>query len=164
MSVLPIVTGATTPVLRTKATAVPRMTKEIDALIDDMLATCKAADGLGLAAPQVNRSIRVCVARVNGRMTPMINPVITRKGKELEEAEEGCLSLPEQYASVPRSKEIAMRYLDRKGAVQERKLTNMDARVVQHEVDHLDGVLIVDYVTVDGTEYTRNKRQETNKA
>lgn len=146
MAVLPIVTGADTPVLRKKTAKVPRVTKEIDQFVDDMIATCIAADGLGLAAPQVDRSLRICVAKIHGKLTPMINPQITWKGKDTAAAEEGCLSLPGQYMEVSRAKEIIVRYTDRKGAEQERKLSNLDARVVQHEVDHLEGVLIVDYV------------------
>lgn len=124
----------------------PRVTKELKKLLLDMLDTVKDADGAGIAAPQVCRSERVCLALISGRMTPLINPEILRKGKETDVLEEGCLSLPGLVIEVPRSLEIVVRYLDARGSEQERKFTGFDARVVQHEVDHLEGVLIVDYV------------------
>jgi peptide deformylase len=145
MAVLPIITGADAPVLRTKTKKVPKVTKELLALIKDMEETTKASDGLGLAAPQVNQSLRLCLARLNGRLTPLINPEIFWKSTEIEVAEEGCLSLPNLWMNVPRSKSIAVRYLNAKGQEQERKLTDLEARIVQHEVDHLEGILITDY-------------------
>ncbi len=145
MSVLPIVTGADTPILRSKTKMVPKVTKEIQKLLKDMQETTVAADGLGLAAPQIGRSERVCIVQMGGRLTPLINPEIIRKSEEMEYAEEGCLSLPKVWVQVPRSTSILVRYLDVRGAQQERLLVKMDARVVQHEVDHLEGKLIVDY-------------------
>ncbi|TSC98822.1 MAG: peptide deformylase [Candidatus Peregrinibacteria bacterium Greene1014_49] len=107
--------------------------------------TVKDADGAGIAAPQVGRTERICLALISGKMIPLINPKITSKSKEQESAEEGCLSLPDIAVSVPRSVEISLKYMDAKGKPQERKLRDFDARVVQHEVDHLEGILIVDY-------------------
>lgn len=107
--------------------------------------TTIAADGLGLAAPQVNRTERVCIVRMGNKLTPLINPKITFKSVDVEVAEEGCLSLPNVWLQVPRSASIVVEYLDAKGASQERMLEHLDARVVQHELDHLDGKLIVDY-------------------
>lgn len=132
--------------LRTKTQPVAKVTKELLTLLRDMQDTTVAADGLGLAAPQVGVSQRVCVARIHGRLTPLINPKITWRSSVLETAEEGCLSLPNIYQPVARAKAIVVRYLDGKGKEQERRLEGMDARVVQHEVDHLEGILIVDYV------------------
>ena len=123
----------------------PKVTKEILKLIKDLQETVKDADGAGIAAPQVARTERVCLALISGKMIPLINPKITSKSKEQESAEEGCLSLPGIAVIVPRSTEITLKYLDAKGKSQERKLHDFDARVVQHEVDHLEGVLIVDY-------------------
>ena len=110
-----------------------------------MKLTVKAADGLGIAAPQVGQSWRVCLARINSKMTPLVNPEITWRSAEIDILEEGCLSLPGIGVEVPRAMAITLRFLDEKGADQERRLTDLDARVVQHEVDHLNGVLIVDY-------------------
>ncbi len=145
MSVLPILTGANHPLLRAKNRTIPKVTKELLTLIKDMEETTKKADGLGLAAPQVGQSIRLCLVRLNGRLTPLINPEIFWKGDGVEIAEEGCLSLPNVWIDVPRAKSIAVRFLNAKGQEQERKLTNLEARIVQHEVDHLNGLLIVDY-------------------
>jgi peptide deformylase len=148
LAVLPIITGTDHPLLRTKTKNVVKPTKEILKLLKDMQETVKDADGAGIAAPQVGRTERVCLALISGRMTPLINPQITSKSKEQESAEEGCLSLPRIAVSVPRSKAISLKYLDAKGKPQERKLRDFDARVVQHEVDHLEGILIVDYQTL----------------
>jgi peptide deformylase len=93
----------------------------------------------------VNRSERVCLVKINGRFMPLINPQIIKRGADMETAEEGCLSLPETWVQVPRSISIAVRYLDARGKEQERMLDHMPARIVQHELDHLDGKLIVDY-------------------
>ncbi len=145
MATLPIITGADHPMLRAKTKRVPRVTKEIRTLVKNMEATLKHANGLGLAAPQVNESLRLCLAQIAGRTTPLINPDIIRKSADRESAEEGCLSLPDVWLNVERSKEIVVRYTDVNGAEQERHLSGMEARIVQHEVDHLDGILIVDY-------------------
>ncbi len=145
MPALPILTGADNPILRKKTEKVPQVTKKVQKLIRDMKASMKAAKGVGLAAPQVGESLRICIGRVNGKDTPLINPEITWKSDEKAIDEEGCLSLPNTWLQIPRSVEIALTYLDDKGVRQERRLRDFDARVVQHEVDHLDGILIVDY-------------------
>ena len=147
MPALPIVTGADNPVLRKQTERVDKVTKKVLKLLKDMNMSMKAANGVGLAAPQVGVSLRVCIAQVNGKPTPLINPDITWRSKETAMDEEGCLSLPNVWLPVPRSVEIHLTYLDEKGQTQERKLKDFDARVVQHEVDHLEGKLIVDYHT-----------------
>lgn len=145
MAVLPITIGEETAVLRVVSQKVPQVTKDIKKLLKDMHDTVKKAEGLGIAAPQVGVSKAVCLALFNGKMTPMINPEITWRSEETSVMEEGCLSLPKINVDVPRPVEILVRYTDEKGAPQERRLHDLDARVVQHEVDHLNGVLIVDY-------------------
>lgn len=147
MSALRIIIGADQPVLRAKTKLVPKVTKEIQKLIKDMEDTTIKADGLGLAAPQIGQSLRLCVVKMNGRLTPMVNPEITYKSADTEFAEEGCLSLPNLWIQVPRSVQITVKYLDGKGKEQERMLEHLEARIVQHEVDHLDGKLIIDYGT-----------------
>ncbi len=131
--------------LRQKTKLLKRVTKDVLALIKDMEDTVKHADGLGLAAPQVNHSVRLCIARVGGRMTPLIDPQIIWRSKETDVAEEGCLSLPNRWFDVRRPTGIVLKYLNAKGQEQERKLDGVDARIVLHEVDHLDGILITDY-------------------
>jgi peptide deformylase len=145
VAVLPIITGKDAPVLRAKTQLVGKPTKEIRQLAKDMEETVCAVDGLGLAAPQIDRSLRLCLCKIGGKFVALADPEITWKSEEMDIAEEGCLSLPGEWANVPRHTGIVVRYTDLKGAAQERKLKNLDARVVQHEVDHLDGVLIVDY-------------------
>lgn len=145
MTVLPIVKGEDTRVLRTKAAAIPKVTKEIKKLIKDMKDTVRKAEGLGIAGPQVGVSKAVCLAMFNGRMTAMINPEILSCSEETSVMEEGCLSLPGIDVNVERPVEVTVRYLDEKGSVQERHLHDLDARVVQHEYDHLNGVLILDH-------------------
>lgn len=145
MAVLPILMGADHPMLRTKTKRVIAVTKSVRTLLKDMQATMKHADGVGLAAPQVGESLRICIATIERKPTAMINPVITAHSREKELDQEGCLSLPGVWVQVPRAVTITLTYTDTKGKKQERKLSHFSARVVQHEVDHLDGVLIVDY-------------------
>jgi len=144
---LKIVTGEDKKILRTKTKRVPTVTKDVQKFLKEMEATTIKADGLGLAAPQVGKDLRMCIARFNGRLTPMVNPEITWRSKITETAEEGCLSLPGVWVPVSRAVEIVVRYQTARGDTKELKLSDMDARVVQHEVDHLDGVLIIDYVS-----------------
>jgi peptide deformylase len=145
MAVLPIITGAENPVLRTKTEPVAKVTKDVQKLLKDMEATAKKADGLGIAAPQIGQSMRMCIVKLNGRFLPMVNPQITKRSGDMEMAEEGCLSLPGVWVQVPRSISIVVKYQDARGKEQERMLDHLEARIVQHEVDHLDGKLIVDY-------------------
>lgn len=145
MAILPIVIGANNPILRTKTRRVRGVTKELRKLIKDMAETIRAAGGVGLASPQVGRTERVCIAVIGGKATPIINPAITNRSMETDADQEGCLSLPNVWLLVPRHTEITLEYTDIKGKKQQRRLAHFDARVVQHEVDHLDGVLIVDY-------------------
>lgn len=145
MTALRIITGTDTPILRSKTVQVPKVTKEIKKLIKDMYETVHEAKGGGLAATQIGLTHRLCLASINGKIIPLINPEITWKNEETDIEQEGCLSLPDLLVNVPRATAITLTYMDEKGKNQERKLIEWDARVIQHEVDHLDGVLIVDY-------------------
>jgi peptide deformylase len=145
MAVLPIITGADNPILRTKTKEVPSMTKDISKLLKDMEDTLVDANGLGIASPQIGKDLRLCLAKLNDKIIPLINPYITHKSEEMQIAEEGCLSLPSVGIDVPRAAAIAIEYLDINGQTQQRELQDLDARIVQHEIDHLDGILIVDY-------------------
>ena len=145
MASLTIVIGKENPVLRKKAERIPKVTKEITKLIKDMKETVKSANGVGLAAPQVGKSLRLCLVMLNGKHTPIINPEITWRSEEMDTMEEGCLSLPGIWLPVARPKTVTFTYLDEKGNSQERKVEGFESHVVQHEIDHLDGVLIVDY-------------------
>lgn len=145
MAILPIVTGADTPILRKKTKKVAAFTKELQKLTQDLLDTVHHAEGAGLAAPQIGVSERVTIARIGEEFVLLVNPEILWKSENTVLGEEGCLSLPNIWLNVPRSTDIILRYVDPKGREFEKKLSGFDARVVQHEVDHLDGILIVDY-------------------
>ena len=145
MAVVRIVTGADQKVLCTKAEQVTSFGKDLKRLIQDLVDTAVHAEGVGLAAPQIGLPSSVCVARIAGTFMPLINPEIIWSSDEVSVCEEGCLSLPKVWLKIPRAKEIVIRFWGEKGKEQERKLVGMEARIVQHEVDHLNGRLIVDY-------------------
>ncbi len=143
------------PVLRTKAQPVERgdiQRPAFQKFIDDMIHTMNEYQGIGLAAPQVHESVRLVVVGIQRdddedskiEVLPLINPEITVVGNEQVEGWEGCLSIPEVRGRVPRAHEIRVRAYDRKGNRIDRTFKGFPARVVQHEVDHLDGVLFID--------------------
>ena len=137
------------PRLRTKATPVAAVDDEIRTLIDDMLETMYAAPGIGLAATQVNVHQRVLVADVSedkSRPLALVNPEIVSKDG-VEVMEEGCLSVPGFYEEVERAETIVVKYLDRDGAQQTLETDGLLAVCIQHEIDHLDGKLFVDYLS-----------------
>jgi peptide deformylase len=118
-------------------------------LVDDLMETMHEYSGIGLAAPQVHQGVRVFVAGLENeagklRVVPFINPEITPVGDRVEEDWEGCLSIPDIRGRVPRAHEIVVKSLDRRGKPQDMVLQGFSARVVQHETDHLDGVLFLD--------------------
>jgi peptide deformylase len=137
------------PKLRTKAAAVDQVDDALRELIDDMFETMYAAPGIGLAATQVDVHRRLLVADVSGeRNEPhvLINPeIIERDGQVI--TEEGCLSVPGFYAEVERAQRIRVRYLGRDGLSRESDMEELLAVCVQHEMDHLDGKLFVDYLS-----------------
>lgn len=145
MAIRVIIIGAENPVLRTKTEKVSTFGKDLQKLVRDLLETVEHVKGAGLAAPQIGDKRAVCVAKVGGKFLPLINPKIFWKSDEEVLGEEGCLSLPEIWLFIPRATEIVLRFQNEKGKEQERRLMGFDARVVQHEVDHLHGKLIVDY-------------------
>lgn len=145
MSILKIQTGKDNPILRKKSAKIGQIAKTTAKLAADMKETLAKEDGLGLAAPQVGQNVRVIVVKIESTYVPMINPEITRKSAETDVREEGCLSLPKTYCEIERAKEITVKFQDLKGGGQVLKLEDLPARVAQHEVDHLEGVLIMDY-------------------
>jgi peptide deformylase len=137
------------PRLRTKAVPLARVDNEIRQLIDDLLETMYAAKGVGLAATQVDVHRRVIVADVSEEKNAplaLVNPVIVRRD-DVEVSEEGCLSVPGIYEEVSRAKRVAVRALNRDGRSVELELDGLLAVCVQHELDHLDGKLFVDYLS-----------------
>ena len=144
------------PVLRAKARTVDKSelkNAEVQAFIDSMIDTMHEYSGVGLAAPQVHESRRIFVAmldadgRGEGDAVAFINPEITKIGDQVAEGWEGCLSIPEIRGRVLRAQHIKVSALDRHGKRFELELKDFPARVVQHETDHLDGVLFFDRMT-----------------
>lgn len=137
------------PVLRQKASSVEEVTDDIRSLVQDMFETMYAAEGIGLAAPQVGMSIRLLIMDVSpsdpeATPTVLINPEIVSADGEIT-GEEGCLSLPGVSGEVKRHANIAVRALDENGCSVEYELSEIHSRVAQHEVDHLDGTLVTDH-------------------
>ena len=132
------------PVLRMRAAEVEAVDEEIRELTDRMLELMHDADGIGLAATQVGILRRFFVCSLDGVDTVIVNPVIAKAGKATETDEEGCLSLGEVRVPVERPTEITIEGLDREGQALSLELEGLAARVVQHELDHLEGTLIVD--------------------
>ena len=140
------------PVLRKVARAVtPADMAEVRALIPAMFATMYAAPGIGLAAPQIGRLLRLVVIDLVPEKVPqptvLINPEVIAASQETATREEGCLSLPEQYAEVTRPARVKVRYLDENGGTKEIEGEGLLAACLQHEIDHLNGVLFVDYLS-----------------
>ena len=129
-----------------KAEPIEYITDEIVALLDDMYETMVAHDGIGLAAPQIGKNIRIAVVEVEeGDRFDFINPeIIESKGTNIDV--EGCLSIPETYGTVERADEVTVRYYDREGSEMEVTAYGYLARAFQHEIDHLDGKLFIDQV------------------
>ena len=140
------------PRLKTRADPVTEITDELRVLADDMLETMYDAPGIGLAAPQVGVLKRVlvmdCVREDEAPPRPMVllNPEITWASEERNVYEEGCLSIPEQYAEVERPSAVEVRWLGLDGATHEERFDGLWATCVQHEIDHLDGKLFIDYL------------------
>lgn len=153
MALLPILV-APDPVLKQVAKPVAAVDDAVRRLMDDMLETMYAAPGIGLAAPQVGVSKRVLVIDIsrgetNEARTPlyMANPEILWVSDEDSVYEEGCLSVPSHYADVTRPAAVRVRYLDRQNEIRELETDGLLATVVQHEMDHLDGILFIDHLS-----------------
>jgi peptide deformylase len=151
MAKLPILVA---PDPRLKATSKPvaKVDASVRKLMDDMLETMYAAPGIGLAAPQVGALLRVIVVDIAKDEAPkapfaMANPELVWVSDEDNVYEEGCLSVPEHYAEVTRPARIRVRYLDRDNQKRELEAEGLLATVIQHEMDHLDGILFIDHLT-----------------
>ena len=140
------------PRLKIKARSVAAVDDGVRRLMDDMIETMRHSIGIGLAAPQVGVAKRVIVldvAREGEKPQPMMlaNPEILWRSEELTTCSEGCLSLPEHYAEVTRPTQIRLRYLDYQNEIRETEASGLLATCIQHEIDHLDGVLFVDHIS-----------------
>jgi peptide deformylase len=135
------------PILRQKAKKLSKeeiKSKKIQTLAKEMTEAMIKNDGVGLAAPQINESICIIVVKNFGEPVVMINPEIYKKSWRKETGEEGCLSIPGFYCQVKRHKKISVRALDINGEKMDFQAEDMFARVIQHETDHLKGILITD--------------------
>ena len=153
------------PRLRTRAQPVTQFDVELAKLVDDMFETMYTAPGIGLAATQVDvhkRVIVIDVSKDHDQPLTFINPeILTREGEEV--SEEGCLSVPENYAEVKRAAKVRVRWRDIHGKVFERDFNDLLAVCIQHEMDHLDGKLFVDYLSDLKRERIRKKLEKERK-
>ena len=136
------------PCLRKKSSPVKEIGPGERMLIQSMIATMHDAKGVGLAAPQVGISKRFFVMDIGEGPMAIINPKISKK-MGTDTLEEGCLSIPEVTINIERPQQITVKYMDENGQAQEKTCENLMARIIQHETDHLDGKLIVDYASQD---------------
>lgn len=151
MAILPIL-NYPDPRLRTVASPVQAVDDTIKTLIEDMFSTMHEAKGIGLAATQVDRHVRVVVMDLSGKDEPaaprvFINPIVTPLTDELVPYNEGCLSIPEFYDDVMRPSRVRIEALDAEGQAFSEEATGLLAVCIQHELDHLNGVLFVDYLS-----------------
>ncbi|HEY7194405.1 MAG TPA: peptide deformylase [Gemmatimonadales bacterium] len=138
------------PVLRQQSPPVARVDDAVRQLVDDLFETMRAAKGVGLAANQIGVAQRVAVVDIGDEDPPplaLINPVILDRGDELETAEEGCLSIPDIFGDVERPAHIVLEALDRDGKKFRVEAHGYKARAIQHEIDHLDGILFLDHLS-----------------
>ena len=137
------------PILRKKSIEINKNkinSKEMKEFCANMSETMIKKDGVGLAAPQVGKNIRFIVVNIENKITCMINPIITKKSWAKEFGEEGCLSVPDTFGKVKRHKKIKCLYYDNNGKKQIISAEKLTARIIQHEIDHLDGILFIDYL------------------
>ena len=151
MALLPII-QAPDPRLKIKCSDVETFDQPLRDFMDDMLETMYAAPGVGLSAPQVGDTRRVIVCDVSRegedpRPLKLVNPEVISASEELIVAEEGCLSFPEHFAEVKRPNHVLLRYLDEFGEQKEIEAKGLLSPCLQHEIDHLEGILFVDYLS-----------------
>ena len=140
------------PVLRKKSSIVEKVDKEIKKLMDDMLETMYKAPGIGLAAIQIGvpkRVVVIDISKEENKKDPLyfVNPELTWKSKEKATYEEGCLSIPDQFAKIDRPEKCIVKFLDYNGSLKEIKAEGLLATCIQHEIDHLNGTLFIDYLS-----------------
>lgn len=163
---LHIETGTSNPLLRKVSQPVTQVTKDIKRLLRKMEDAMHAENGIGLAAPQVGVHLRIIlitifkeeidkkgkVEYIEEKVLPMMNPVITAYSVETEVGEEGCLSVPGYFDNIKRAQAVEVEFLDISGRKQKIRLESINAREVQHEIDHLDGKLFTDYLEPEKVE------------
>ncbi len=151
------------PILRRKARKIERVDKSLQPLIDDMIETMRAADGVGLAAPQIGVPWRLFVAEVDDKVYALVNPRVVKASKETETADEGCLSLPGLRGAVERPARVTVRGQNRRGKEQTIEAEGLLARCFQHEIDHLDGILYTDRMKPDAVLHPVDESDEDDE-
>lgn len=132
-------------ILRTKGEKVlDPLDPKIQALIPSMIETMRAEKGVGLAAQQIGQALQIAVIEVDHIVYTLINPKITALSREIEPMEEGCLSVPGEFFPIKRSVSVQVRYTDEKGEKRKLRARGLLAQAIQHEVDHLNGIIILD--------------------
>ena len=152
------------PVLRKETIPVAEITDEIRKLIADMFETMYASEGIGLAAPQVGRTERITVVDVDGDKFALINPEILERSSATDKSEEGCLSIPNIYGDVTRPSTVTVRALDENGESRDITASGLLGRCLQHEIDHLDGKLFIDYLSMLKRRSALNKWEDEKSA
>jgi len=146
--------------LKKRSSFVEKITEETKELISEMIKVMIENDGIGLAAPQVNHFKRIILIQREEDILPLINPLIIAKSKEKDEMEEGCLSVSEKMVNIKRSIKIKVKSLDINGNEIVSDFKGLEARIFQHELDHLNGILIIDYIPL--LEKIKNFFQKNN--
>lgn len=149
--VLKLVTGIDNPILRTVSQPVKKIDAKMRQLATDMRETMFRSKGIGLAAPQIGHNIRLVLVLLNfgtpqQNTITMFNPEVSNLSKDMETMEEGCLSLPKLFGDVARHTSLMVRYQDLKGRPCTLKLSHLNARIMQHELDHINAMLYQDRV------------------
>ncbi len=168
MGLLRMEHGKDNLILRTVSKPVSKFDRKLSKFIEDMKVTMDHEKGVGLAAPQVGVNDRVVICKFN-HDTPhemivgMVNPVITKKAEEMILGEEGCLSLPGKYDSIARHAALTVKYQDAKGRENVLKLSGFNARIVQHEVDHIDAKLYIDHLLDEATIALKKEEEKRQK-
>jgi peptide deformylase len=133
------------PILRKKSQPIKDvLDQELQKMLPEMVETMIKKDGVGLAAPQIGKNIRLVTIRFKDDNLILFNPVIVKKSLFKEWDEEGCLSVPDVFGDVKRHKKIAIKYFDKNNLEQQLNAEGLLARIIQHEIDHLDGILFID--------------------
>ncbi len=146
---IPVEAGKDNAILRTVSKPVTKVTPEIRKFAQEMTKTMFVENGVGIAAPQCGKNLRMCIVRLNPGekneiVFPMINPEIVEVSEEMEDGEEGCLSLRGVWGKVERHSRLLVKFKNIKGQDQSLLLEHFNARIIQHEVDHLNGMLFID--------------------
>ncbi len=166
--IIDVVKGIDNKILRTVSKPVAVINADIRKFAQDMIKTMEYEKGVGIAAPQVAKNIRMVICKFNPGganevIVPMINPEILELSEDLQNAEEGCLSLPGLWGHVKRAKYAIVTFKNLKNQSQTLELSGYNARIIQHEVDHINAILFADKATDLEQKALRKKREKSKK-